>query len=336
MTHKLSENPAEREMFRRLSEQESGFFYNPKNIEIILKEGGEERLKEEEFADIYSQEEVEKDRIIVSALKREFEKDLDHLDPAEIRKIEEKKQWSEALEVIITQQGGECGWFGKEASSVRAARYDDYVNGVDGVLEFEPKPERQGKGKVRRIVLAIDASMNPDFENVKRKVDRNLAHLTERGEERIKVKYFESQVDGFKGELEMVIPVVVGVDGGNANRLIGLFADIIELGNSKSKERSIKERYQKLIGEAREHPAQRVFLEEIKEQLVCYAAYFEGHTDKEGKLYQEEVLALLDKIEEVIAEKEYIKEDGTVDLGGLESDGVFLSIKKALPVTKRK
>lgn len=336
MLHRFSENPVERRMFERLREQETETFYNPENIEIILEEGGEERLKESDFSDIYDKGEIERDRTMVSVLKRKFERDLDHLNPEEIRKIEEKKEWSEALEVIITQRGSECGWFGDDAYLVRATEYDDLVNGLDGVLEFAPAGKTsEGKEKVRRLVLAIDASMQPALDNVRRKINRNLDHLTGRGD-KLQVKYFESVVDGFRGRLDMVVPVVVGIDAGNTNRLIGLFAEMIKLGNIKTKDRNVLERHQRQLSKAQEHPAQRAFLEEIRMQLDCYLSLLENRTDEASKLYKEEISALLDKIKAVIKEKGHIREDGATDLSGISKDSVLRSIRKALPPKKRK
>ena len=48
-------------------------------------------------------------------------------------------------------------WFGKNAYLVRTTKFDDFINGFDGILEIDS--QGTSINKIQRAALAIDASM---------------------------------------------------------------------------------------------------------------------------------------------------------------------------------
>jgi len=266
------------------------------------------RLREEDFIDEtkkgYSKKDIENDLKMTEEMKRKFHEHDDDLDEEIIKKIKEKKKRSEALESVIINGGQQAEWFGKEAHLVQTAEFDDIFDGVDGVLEFVI-----GGEKPQRIALAIDASMRPDFSKVERKILRGISKVNSG---KMKVKYFKSQVDDFKGTLKEVIPIVLGLEGNNAEKLIHLFAD---LKRAQAMTANSEKANEKLL-QVKSHPSQIIFLKEILVQLDMYAKIFakEGNPTKFG----------VEKIHDIIAG--ILKDKETINAGEYEKDGVYQKI----------
>ena len=49
---------------------------------------------------------------------------------------------SEALEIIIINEGEINNWFGENAYLVRTTKFDDFINGFDGILEIDSQGTR--------------------------------------------------------------------------------------------------------------------------------------------------------------------------------------------------
>lgn len=292
-----------------------------KNAELILKEGEGTRLQEIDFADVYPKAEISRDRQVIETLKAKFEKDLDHLSPEEIKRVEAGKKMSEALEAIIVEEGETFNWFGKDTLVIRTTEYDDVVNGVDAVLEFEPSENDSPDERVRRLALAIDASMSPEHFSVQRKISRHSEHLT-RKRPPLEIKYFNSAADNYKGKLTRVVPVVVGIEGKNTDELIDLFAQLTKLGNAPKQNQTAMSLYKEKIQEAENHPVQVIFLREIQEQLIYYLRLLELFQDSEADFYRTEITKLLTNIEKSLETKK------DINATNLEQDQVFCLIKK--------
>lgn len=293
---------------------ESAHIKRMENVDLVLATETQKRPHEADFVDEsksgFSQLDVKRDIETTEKMEERFKKDWDHLPENDIQRIKEGKKRSEALEVIIIDKGEEMNWFGERAHLSRTSRFDDIFNGIDGVLEFDIQ-ESNPYG----IALEIDASMKPDQETMKKKITRNTDKVLGKGKA-IEVKYFQSKISGEKKKLTFVIPVVTGVEGDNANKLIELFADIERL-----KKPGKDEELQKKIDEAKNNPAQLIFLKEIKMQLEMYSKLL----GKEGgmkQLYRKEVDKLVDIIKNIIDSK------NNIDSKTLESDGVYNLVKK--------
>lgn len=298
------------------------------DADIVLgSRDASKRFDAKNFQGIYSQESLQRDVEIVEALKRRFAEDLEHLDEVQLKKVREGKLRSEALEAIIVDFGDILEWFGAKAKLTQTAEFDDLVHGVDGIIEFDLSDKQP-----YRMALVIDASMKPVFDSLERKVSRNIEKIVG-NEKQAEVKYFASKVDGFKGKLSLVVPTVIGVEGDNANQLIKLFSEIIQLKNKPRQDYMDEDALDQKMREAKNHPAQIVFLREIKEQLSLYVYLIEAEmkkrhmTDREKdvkNLYKKEIIRFSGIIDDLLSQKKTIAE------GALKNDGVYATIHKVV------
>ncbi len=265
------------------------------NIENVLKYGKKlEMIDLTEFDDIYSAEEIKKDIDHLRLAEKRIERSKEKMTPSkrEISEINEKR--GKAFEILLADQIYDGEWLGPEAMSVRTSRFDDVLGGVDMVVEFDRENE------VDRMALAVDASTTSDFNHMEKKIKRNIRRVTDDFWP-LEVKYFQSQIndengDYFKGGLKGLIPVVIGADRKNADRVFDIFSELITL--EKRKDESAKERRQWLKEKLAHHPIQDVFFEEIKIQLKMYETILK----REGK-ESTETEKLLEIINEVAEEK---------------------------------
>jgi hypothetical protein len=258
------------ENFRELYEQQ---FFSRQEIDeavnSILENRFESGLKPEDFQDIYSLADISADQVKVSDIKKHQEAKLENLSDFERKQAEIGKEKSRALEAIVADQVELNNWFGENVILVPTLEYDDLINGTDAVAEFN-----LGEGETpERIALAIDVTMRPDFPSsvskLEGKIDRNIAKVTGQDEHQkyippVEVKYFQSEVEDFKGRLEAIVPVVIGVEGKNADGLIVDFAKFLSLKSLANKTPEITGQIKAQRAVLERHPAQKVFLEEIK------------------------------------------------------------------------
>jgi len=213
-----------------------------------------ERPDPRDFTDVYSSEEIDKDLRHLSKLEVK-------MDKGEL--VEKNKKRGEAFEIVLADQ---VDWMGSEALSTLSSRYDDVVNGVDVVVEFEEE----------KLAFAVDASINCDPAKIKEKVEKSLGKVMQGG---CKVKYFQSQKDNYKGSLEGLIPVVVGLEKENADELLRTFSRLKRL--EKEKKEDMKSTRNELREKLYETPLQGVFLRQIKVQLQMYIAATENDLVRE-------------------------------------------------------
>lgn len=297
-------------------------------VDFILENAVGEKLKEEDFEDCFSKEEIDRDKAVVEAIKTRLEEKADHLEP-EVREEQKRiKKRSEALEVLIDDQVELNEWFGPNAFLVRLAEYDDYINGADVVVEFD-----MGEDRAERFAIAIDVSFGTQGDTLERKIKRNLRKVSGikdwdgKNVSPAEVKYFYSEIDNHKGKLEMVVPVVVGMDKRHCNQIMGLFVDLIKLKNNKGEKESKEEgalRRQKSKGKIKrlaEHPVQLVFIEEVVTQLQMYLRLLAEAAPDRQELYTRKTKILLDIFKEIAGSKKGISKEA------IEQDRVFSKIK---------
>ena len=231
------------------------------HVERVLRSASQVRPDENDFGELYNETIISRDLEVVKILEGKFDENIDHLTPSEIKRVKEGRKRSEALEVIIVEGAELHNWFGPNVFASRTGKYDDY-SGIDEVLEIVQEEGEQAHS----VALAIDASMRPDFSSIQRKIKRNVEKVL--GPKKPRVKYFQSAVDGSKKSLTMVLPVVVGVEGKNAEELINLFGEVIQLREIKDKTEQIKKKLKERLEIIANHPAQVVFLQEIISLMV--------------------------------------------------------------------
>lgn len=298
-----------------------------KNAEVVLGAERKKRIQETDFIDNkekgYTEEEIKRDMDNVRRMQEKFKAEKDGLTAGEKKRKEENEKRGEALEVIIVDKGGELEWFGPETKLARTSKHDDIHNGVDGVAEFVSR-----KKTTHRVALAVDASMNADHDALKRKIERNILKITNE-KKRLEVKYFKSAVDNFKGKLNSVIPVVVGLEGRKANELIALFSEIIKLQSNKNRTEGEAKKLEQLLTEAKNHPCQIIYLKEIEIQISYYKELFAGDKAIKAQLFVKEIDMLLGIIESILEAKKEIPE------GELVNDGVYRAIKEIINLKRQ-
>jgi hypothetical protein len=162
--------------------------------------------------------------------------------------------------------------------------------------------------------------MRSDYFLASTKMRRNIESVIGRNDRKpTRVKYFKSRINNHKGPLEAVIPVVIGLEGKNCNELFDLMAQIIKLENQKDRNETqnniLEERKRNLA----KHPAQKIFIEEIKAQLVFYRELVSEQGSGQIDLSSlERLITIFNSIDE-------IKRD--IEVGNLAEDVIFNEIK---------
>ena len=109
-----------------------------KTVDSILKDN-EQRPKLDNFKSIYGDEVVKKDTELAAGLKKRFEQRYEGDGEKRMG-----QRFSAAFERVFKQWAGRLGWFGENSEIIPTSEYDDYVNGVDGVLVLGVKPVGEG------------------------------------------------------------------------------------------------------------------------------------------------------------------------------------------------
>ena len=151
-----------------------------------------------DFLELYGDDNVIRDLRKVDELKTKFEGDT-------------SKIASRVFEAIMHQHIEQSNWLGANARTIRTSEYDDFINGVDLVATF------RDEASMSHLALGVDItfgslSMQKKFDRIKNDIQNNkLAD----------VKYFEAP--GYKGSLNQVPRVVIGVDIDKVIALAGLW-----------------------------------------------------------------------------------------------------------------
>ena len=292
-------NPENRPESRQESEIDWGLLN--KSVDTIIQNQLKERISPNAFSGVYGAEEIKKDNETVERIKANF---LQNPEEAQ------KKKFADALEIVIEQQISKDEWFGENAVIAPTSEHDDFINKVDGIVEFYTDGESDD-----RIALVLDASLGDKSLSTKKKIDINIRRMLGKNSP-AQVKYFESQTTPYKGRLARIIPIVVGLDGKHSGELFALFGAVIE---SKEAERLPEGHLEAKKEELRMHPAQMVFLEQTHEQLTMYERLLENNPESSYTIEEVQKTRLI--IENIIASK---KDAG---LKGIEDDGVLNIIR---------
>ena len=242
------------------------------NIERVLGYGkGLERINPIEFKDIYSPEEIKEDLKRLERAGRKINKSREKMSTRERERFETNEKRGRAFEILLIDQIYNGEWLGPEAMSVWTSRFDDVLNGIDMVVEFNQEDT------IKRMALAVDASTTSDINHMERKIKKNIRRVTENLSP-LEVKYFQSQIikngEYFRGKLENLIPIVIGADRQNADRIFDIFAELVCL--EKRSDSDSRERRGWLKKKLSLHPIQDVFFQQIEIQLKMYISILKG------------------------------------------------------------
>jgi hypothetical protein len=211
---------------------------------------------------------------------------------ARFQTTEAHKIYADVMEGLIYRQIGRSGWFGPEAAAIKTSDYDDYVNGVDLMVEFE------GESRSRRhLGLAIDVTFSADantgtldkkFDRIKKEID---------GGSLAQVRYFKSR--NTRMIFENLPRVVVGMERIKVTELATIWMN--------------DERH----GEFATHPVQRMILEQVYTQLVGFSRYAEA----QGKTELADILR-----DEIPLIKGILESKSGIPMGDMKFDQVHRQI----------
>ena len=147
----------------KLSEAESRVY------EILVPRHMASAIKMEEFSDLYG-ERIKKDKALLEERKKGFSETYG----AKRGKI---------LEAILNEQIELNNWLGQEALTIIPSEFDDIINGVDVVVEFE---REEG---FKHMALGLD--MTSSANEIRRKLFEARKHILKG--DLTQIKYFISE-----------------------------------------------------------------------------------------------------------------------------------------------
>lgn len=290
-------------------------------VDIVLEHTRSERPKLQEFLGkhpLYTQREIQHDETRVRRAKEDFKRKDSHLPKDQQKRNEERKKLSDALESTVVNLGELSDWFGENSSVIQTTEYVDIVQHIDGILEIKIEiPNSNGQTRIERIALAVDASTSNDEDIIKKKIITNGRIMTSSPKNsEPAVKYFESS-DGTAGPIQDIIPVVIGLEKESTESLVGLYANILKARQSK-----IPGEARQLKDKAQIHPAQRLFIRQIKTQLISYHRILKTSRDPQKNTLMKKLETLFNLFDEIEREKE---KQG-IKLDSMINDGVYNQI----------
>lgn len=243
-------------------------------LEYLAKTDKSRRCQEKDFNNIYSSRSIEKDMQFVEKMEKIFISQ-DAQQMREQKDFEKRRKYSEALEHMVASEGTDFGWFsGKDIKGriIRTSRYDDIAHGVDEICEFEFTNSTDKKPY--RLALCIDIAMGMSPNTIQKKLGKNLAKVENGGST---IKYFSSQTENYKGKIDNVLPVIVGLDGDDLKDLSSLVCHL-----RKQEEISGRNKQGEKAHLVENNRCQLIFLEEILSQLKLYQDHL-GELQSKGK-----------------------------------------------------
>lgn len=277
------------------------------------------------FSNVYSLKEINSDTKTVEEINNNFKNRNLKIDPEDLIRINHAKKRSEALEIIIADQIESSDWFGSDSLFFRTTEYDDFVNGIDAVVEFNVGDDDHPE----RLALAIDSTSNTDLQIINKKIDNNISKLVNN---KLEVKYFQSpSLDtnhAFMGALKDVVPVVIGLEANNTNHLITSFSHFIKLSklvSDTSLTTNQRVIYKRELTQSRhvieKNPAQLIFLREIDHQLRMYTSILTKENNPNINVKKSTIQKLSGIINGVISEKNRL--DQAYEMKFLNNDTVY-------------
>lgn len=244
-------------------------------------------IQESEFApNIYTQEAVDRDLAHVKKLEGYFKE-------SETPEGRNSKKIAEVLEAIVLTQSEMSNWLGEDAKTLRSSRFDDYVNKVDMIAEWNTP----GEGS-RVLGLAVDVTFG--FSGVLKKM-REIKSEIDSGKLG-SIRYFKDERGDIMGTRNNVPRTVIGISQPVVQELSRLWI----------------EGEKKLLAE---HPIQRAFIDQIASQLRQMQRYAESKGKDDVAFAYKTALATVASIEE---------EKKSIPLGALVSDPVYAEISTQL------
>ncbi|MEX1014819.1 MAG: hypothetical protein WDZ80_06695 [Candidatus Paceibacterota bacterium] len=230
-----------------------GETYLRKSEEIIKEKSPAERINEEDFKDVYGEEEIKVD---LEKISRMEEKHKDNQESNEFG-----KRYADVLETVITDAGEKNNWFGPDIKINRASKFDDYFNGTDLIFELG-SPDN---------LLAVDLTYSKGWGEVSQKI-RNVKETID-SEKLIDIKYFQSKTDNKKENKNKIPKVVVALSFEELTKIARLWS-----AESAPISEKAKEAHRKMLDES---SVQVEILQQVISQLEVFINYSEQNNKEE-------------------------------------------------------
>jgi hypothetical protein len=231
----------------------------PKALEKAEKVVSQYQIDPNSFGDLYDKEQIRKDNELVEEKKKKWTNQSFEIHD------DINKKLATIFEAIIFSEGESSEWLGSNVVLIKTSDYDDFVNGVDAVAEYD---NEEG---VSRVAMAIDVTFNHDVQKKISKIKSNIeeGNLT-------KVKYFESELEDIRGEIKNIPHIILGADVDTVRELTNEWAeDNVDV-----------------LGK---HGVQFQFLDEAILQCKYFAQYARAKGQERIALKYDSLLATLEK-----------------------------------------
>lgn len=161
-------------------------------------------IQEEEFKTVYGNASVLQDLGVANRLEQKFKQE-------ETIESKNTKKIAETLEAIMLEQSEQSNWLGN-AHTLKASRFDDYVNKVDMIAEWSTAQEGS-----RILALGVDVTFGTT--GVKKKLEAIHAEIMtgKLGT----IRYFKDMKGDFMGSRLNVPRAIVGVSAPVVEELAG-------------------------------------------------------------------------------------------------------------------
>lgn len=240
----------------------------------------------EEGGGPYAKSRIERDKAFVAQREEQFILQNRESKGKNSYGWETKKKLGEIFEAVTLDNIDMNAWFGQNAQVIIPTKYDDVVNGVDGVVEF------QDERSVGYLALGIDVAAS--LEGIEKKLQRIKDNIDK--SRLARMDYFYSETQGIKGQKSNIPQVIISADRQTVRELMDLWVE--------EKQKALARHY-----------IQFQILEETMIQLQAFQKY----AKKIGKdqlvgIYQRDI----ECVQMVMDEKK--KEFSTEDLGNAIND----------------
>ncbi len=167
------------------------------------------RIRESNFEDLYGHGAVVADIALVSNLRDEIARRETSTEDRQIARV------SAVLEGMMMDQIECADWLGPNMFTQFASEYDDYMNGIDIIVERENDQGNTVTG------IAIDVTRG--HKSMEKKIQRIGQEVRQGTLSRI--KYFRSEKSPHRGEVNLVPRVVVGVSNVTLEKAVRQWVD---------------------------------------------------------------------------------------------------------------
>lgn len=179
--------------------------------ESLLKssEKVRERLDEisfdpNDFADLYSEQNVKQDLEYVAEMERYFKASASNeiapgLTEGDVKRLSERVEYEVIRGINVGQ------WF-EGVGAYKTSDFDDIANGVDVVLEM------QENGNYGHLGMGVDITFSHNIDKKFQRIKNEIDNFDGDKNRLARVKYFDSAHTGIRGELNSLARAVIAID----------------------------------------------------------------------------------------------------------------------------